>query len=115
MHKPESAMENPTHKILEDFEIQKEHSIQAKSGHLVDLDTPADYTVKIQESEEITFLDLVKELKKLRNRKVTVIPTRVGALGTILNNWKTLCEKLTRSEIIIIIIIIIGSFHTSVN
>ena len=44
----------------------------------------ADYTVKLKENEKMSkYLDLARELKKLWNMKVTVIPIVVGALGTV--------------------------------
>ena len=45
---------------------------------------PADYRVKLKESEDKNkYLDLARELKKLWNMKVTVIPILIGALGTV--------------------------------
>ena len=45
---------------------------------------PADNRVKLKESEKIyKYLDLGRELKKLRNMKVTIIPIVTGALGTV--------------------------------
>ena len=35
MHKPESVLENETHKILWDFKIQTDHTIQVKRSDLV--------------------------------------------------------------------------------
>ena len=42
------------------------------------------YRVKLKGSEKkYKYLDLARELKKLWNMKVTVIPIEIGALGTI--------------------------------
>ena len=57
---------------------------------------PADQKVKLKESEKRdNYLDLARELKKLRNMKVTVISIVIGALGTFtkgliieLDDWK---------------------------
>ena len=96
MHKPESVLENETHKILWDFEIKTDHLIPARrpdlvlinkkerTCQLVDFAVPADHRVKLKENEKIDkYLDLARELKKLWNMKVKVIPIVVGALGTV--------------------------------
>ena len=45
---------------------------------------PTDHRVKLKEVEKRDkYLNLVRELKKLWNMKMTVIPILVGALGTI--------------------------------
>ena len=50
---------------------------------LQDLAVPADQRAKIKESEKISkYLNFVRELKKLWNMEVTVIPIEVGVLGT---------------------------------
>ena len=42
-------------------------------------------TVKLKESSKrAKYLDLVRELKKLRDMKVTAIPIIIGALGTVI-------------------------------
>ena len=44
----------------------------------------ADHRVKLKVSKKRDkYLDLARELKKLWNMKVTVIPVEIGALGTI--------------------------------
>ena len=44
----------------------------------------ADHRVKFKESEKKDkYLDLDRDLKKLWNMKVTVIPIVIGALGTV--------------------------------
>ena len=50
----------------------------------MDLAVPADHRVKLKENEKKDkFLDLARELKKLWNIKVTIIPVVVGAFGTV--------------------------------
>ena len=45
---------------------------------------PANHRVKKKESEkEDKYLDIARELEKLRSIKVTVIPIVIGALGTV--------------------------------
>ena len=44
----------------------------------------ADHRVKLKESEKRDkYLDLARELKKLWNMYVTIIPIVIGALGTV--------------------------------
>ena len=55
------------------------------------------YRVKLKESEKKNnYLALARELKKLWNMKVTVIPIVVGALGTV---TKVLVKGLEELEI----------------
>ena len=50
----------------------------------MDFAVPIDHGVKLKESEKKDkYLDLARELKKLYNMKVTVIPIVIGALGTV--------------------------------
>ena len=50
----------------------------------MDFDVPADHRLKLKESEKKDkHLDLVRELKKLWNMKMTFIPILFGALGTV--------------------------------
>ena len=45
---------------------------------------PADYWVKLKESEKKDkYLDLARELKKLWNMQVKIIPIVIGAFGTV--------------------------------
>ena len=108
MHNPESIQENVTHKILS--EIQTDHQISARpynnlqkkkkkkkkkpkkqnnkkqkrNCRIVDFAVPADHKVELKKSEKRDkYLGLERELKKLWNMKVTVIPIVIGALGTV--------------------------------
>ena len=67
---------------------------------IVDFAVPADRRINLKESEKNDkYLDLAKELKKLWNMKVTIMPIEIGALGTItkriikrpggLGSWRT--------------------------
>ena len=50
----------------------------------MNLVVPAKHRVKLKESEKRDkYLDLARELKILRNMKVTVMPIVIGALGSV--------------------------------
>ena len=104
MLNPVAALENDTHKLLWDFDIQTDHLITARRPDLliinkkkkkkkkkrerickiVDFAVPADHRAKLKEGENRDKLqDLAWELKKLRNMKVTIIPIVIGAFGTL--------------------------------
>ena len=51
---------------------------------MVNFVVPSDHKVKIKERKKISkYLNLIRELKKLWNMRVTVIPLVIGALGTV--------------------------------
>ena len=51
---------------------------------IVGFAVPADHRIKLKESEKKDkYLDLARELKKLWNMKVTIIPIVIGAFGTV--------------------------------
>ena len=51
---------------------------------IVDFAVPADHRIKPKECEKKDkYLDLARELKKLWNMKVTIIPIVIGAFGTV--------------------------------
>ena len=96
MHNPATVRENDTHKLLWDFNIQTDHLIPARRPDLiiinrkkriciiVDFAVPADHRINLKECEKKhKYLDLARELKKLWNMKVTIVPIVIGALGTI--------------------------------
>ena len=91
MHKPESVQENETPKtaILVDYSplARKPDFIlinKKRICHLMDFAIPVDHRVKIKENKSRDkYLDLARELKKLWNMKVTVVPIVVDALGTV--------------------------------
>ena len=89
-------MEIEIHELLQDFEIQQDHLILARGTdfiiinkkertyRIVDFAVPANHWVKLKESgKRDKYLDLARELKKLWNMNVTVIPIVIGALGTV--------------------------------
>ena len=101
MHNPAPVLENDSHKLLWDFNIQTDHLIPARRPDLiiinkkkkkkkkrickiVDFAVPADHRINLKESEKkYKYLDLARELKKLWNMKVTIVPIVIGVLGTI--------------------------------
>ena len=96
MHNPALVLENDSHKLLWDFNIQTDHLIPARRPDIiinkkkkrickiVDFAVPADYRINLKESEKKDkYRDLARELKKLWNMKITIVPIVIGALGTI--------------------------------
>ena len=63
---------------------------------MVDFAVPAGHRIKLKECEKKDkYLDLARELKKLWNMQVTIIPIVIGAFGTVtkgtggLGSWRT--------------------------
>ena len=51
---------------------------------IVDFAVPADHWIKLKECEKRDkYIDLARELKKLWNMKVAIIPMVIGAFGTV--------------------------------
>ena len=97
MHNPAPVLENDTHKLLWDFSIHTDHLISTRRPDLiiinkkkkrtckiVDFAVPADHRIKLKVWEKKDkYLDLARELKKLWNMQVTIIPIVIGAFGTV--------------------------------
>ena len=87
MHNPASVLKNDTHKLLWDFDIQtRPYNNQQKKRtyKIVDFTVPPDHRIKLKESEKKDkYLDFARELKKLWNIKMKIIPMVIGAFGTI--------------------------------
>ena len=96
MHNPAPVQENDTHKLQLDFDIHKNHLISTRRPDLmifnkkkriskiVDFAVPADHGIKLKECEKRdNYLNLARELKRLWNMKVTIVPIVIGAFGTI--------------------------------
>ena len=79
MHNPEPVLENETHKLLWDFEIQTDPLILARwpdlviinkkkrTCRIVDFAVPAEDRIKLKENEKrYKYLKLSRELKKLK-------------------------------------------------
>jgi len=93
-HKVEKVLQNEEAKILWDFKIQTDkhlaHNIpditvvEKKQVWLVDVAIPGDSRIQQKEVEKITkYQDLKIEVERLWERKATVIPVVIGALGAI--------------------------------
>ena len=110
MHNPATIVENDTHTLLGDFHIQTDHLISArrpdiiiinnkkkKICKIVDFAVSADHRIKLKECEKRDkYVDLARELKKLWNMKVTIIPIVIGAFNTV---TKGLLKGLEESEV----------------
>ena len=96
MHNPESVLENEMHKLLGFWDMNDSPNLsqmtrsynnqqqKKRTCRIVDFTLPADHRVKLKECEKKNkYLNLIRELKKLWNMKVTIIPIVNGALGTV--------------------------------
>ena len=95
MHNPAPVLENDTHKLLWDFDIKTDHQISARRPDLIiinnkkkeickiiDFAVPGGHRKKLKECEKRDkYLDFARELKKLWNMKVTIIPIVIGDLA----------------------------------
>ena len=95
-HEPESVLENEAYKILWDFSNQIDHVIEARrpdlvlvdnnerSCKIIDLAVPGDSRIEENEKDKIEkYQDLGRELQKIWNVKVKIIPLVVGSLDAI--------------------------------
>ena len=85
MYNPASVLENDTHKLLWDFGIHTDHLISARRPDLIIINKKKKkHRINLKECEKKDkYLDLARELKKLWNMKVTIVPILIGAFGTI--------------------------------
>ena len=66
---------------------------------IVDFAVPADHKIKLKECEKRNkYLDLARELKKIWNMKVTIVPIVSGAFGTITKGLLKGLEDLEPSK-----------------
>ena len=92
------VLENATDTLLWDFNIQTDHLIPARRTDLIIINNkkenlqnsrfavPADHRIKLKECEKRDkYLDLPRELKKLWNMQVTIIPIVIDAFGKVTN------------------------------
>ena len=95
-HKPESVLENEDYKISWVFSIQTDHVIEAwrpdlvlvdekdRNCKIIDFAVPGDSRIEEKERDKIEkHQDLRRELQKVWNVKVKIIPLIVGSLGAI--------------------------------
>ena len=96
MHNPASVLENDSYKPLWHFNIQTDQLIPSRRPDLIIINNKKE---NLQNSrlccpggpqnksegkcKKDKYLDLARELKNLWNRKVTIVPIVIGALGTI--------------------------------
>ena len=93
---PESVLENEDYKILWDFSIQMDHVTQARRPDLVlvnkkggtckiiDFGLSGDSRIEEMEKEKMKkYQDLTRELQKIWNVRVKIIPLVLGSLGAI--------------------------------
>ena len=75
--------------------IKKRKKERKRTYYLEDFAISADHRVKIKESEKRDkYLDFARELRKLWNMKVKVIPNDIGALGMINKDSERRREEL---------------------
>ena len=86
----------PKNFILWDFEIQTDHRILTRRRGIglinrkkrtcsqVDFAVLVNYKMKPEESEKLAkYFDIVREMKKLKNIRVTVVPIVIRSFGTV--------------------------------
>ena len=103
VHNPAPVIENDTHKLLWDFNIQTDYLIPTRWPDLriinnkkrickivdfavpiVDFAVPADHRINLKEcAKKDKYLDLTRELKKLWNMKMTIVPIVIDTFCTI--------------------------------
>ena len=97
MQSPALVLENDTHKLLWDFDVQTDHLISARRPNLIIINTkkricrivdfavPADRRIKLKECEKKDkYLDLAREWKRLWNMEVTIVPILIVAFGSVI-------------------------------
>ena len=95
-YESESVLENGDYKILWNFSIQTDHVIEAwrpdlvvvhkkeRSCKIIDFAVPGDSRIEEKEKDKVKkYQDLGKELQKMWNVKVKIIPLVVCSLGAI--------------------------------
>ena len=96
IHNPTPVRENDMYKLRWDFNIQTVYRIPVRRPDLiiinkkkrtckiVDFAVAADHRVNLKECEKKDkYLDLARQLKKLWNMQMTIIPIVIGAFGTV--------------------------------
>ena len=97
-HEPERVLQNEDYKVLRGLSLQTDHVIEARrtdfvvvdkkerSCKAIDFAVPADSRIEEKEKGKVEkyFLKrLGKELQKIWNVKVKIVPLVVGSLGTV--------------------------------
>ena len=99
-HERESVLENEDYKIMWDFSIQTDHIIEARrpdlvivdrkerSCKIIDFAVPGDSRIEEKEKDKMQkYQDLGRELQKICNVKVKIIPLVVGSLPKQFGYW----------------------------
>ena len=69
---------------LNNNQKKKKKRIKKRTCKIVDFAVPADHRIKLKEWEKKDkYLDLAREVKKLWNMQVAIIPIVIGAFGTV--------------------------------
>ena len=84
-NEPESVLENEDYKILWGFSIQTDHVVETRRPDLVVVDKKD----KIEKYQE-----LGRELQKIWNIKVKIIPLVVGSLGVIPKQFRNRLKQI---------------------
>ena len=94
-HNPESLLENETHKLQWDFEIQTNHLISARRSNLIIINkkertcwivnfaVPGYHRIKLNNAKIRISISTLLGIEKLWNMKVTIIQIIIGASGTV--------------------------------
>ena len=105
-HKPILCTENKSFKNLWDFNIQAGNITEhrrpdmiiidktSRKAQGVDFAVPADQIKISQERKTKNYQDLKRELQKLWNIKISIVPIVIGALGTIPRSLEKHVDKL---------------------
>ena len=94
MQNQATVLQNDTHKLLWYFDINTDYLKSARRPDLIKIKkkkkkkrirkiaVSVDHRIKLKECEKTDeYLDLARELKKLRNMRVTIVPIVIGALA----------------------------------
>ena len=108
IHKPKKVLESENCKILLDFPVQTDKTLEhnrpditvidkkSKKCILIDTACPFDTCIEKKRGEKCTnYSELKYEIAKIwKMRKVAVIPVVLGALGTVAKHFEKWMEKL---------------------
>ena len=100
MQNPAPVLENVTHKLLWDFNIETDHLYPARRPDFIIINKKKRTCkivdrIKLKEYEKKNnYLDLVRELKKLWNMQMTIKPIVIGAFGTVTKGLQMGLEDL---------------------
>jgi hypothetical protein len=109
-HKVEKVVQNDDAKILWDFSIQTDkhlaHNIpditvvERKQVWIIDVSIPGDSRIEQKEMEKITkYQDLRIEVERIWEKRATVVPVVIGALGAIPRDLQKHLETLGLDKI----------------